>query len=113
MEAVPLTPHCKYVMLMTDGVYNSIEATFQEKASIDSSKVLMSMVNRERDRLGAQKRKFGTLSDRVVDRIRAIHVDAYRNNAAVDIRSPIAVACRKRDDMTLLIHQFEHQSSFA
>lgn len=97
---------------MTDGVYKSIEATFQEKATINSSKVLMSTVNREREQLVSQKRKFGILADRVVDRIRAIHVDAYKTHAAKDVRSPIAVSCRKRDDMTLLIHQFERQTSF-
>ena len=91
---------------MTDGVYKSIEATFEQQAHIDSSKVLMTMVNREREILQSQKRKFDVLADRVVGRIRAIHEDAYKNHAARDVRSPVAVACRKRDDMTLLIHQF-------
>lgn len=107
IEIVPLTPHCKYVMLMTDGVYKSIEATFQEKASIDPNKVLMASVNHQKDMLASQKRPFTILADRVVDRIRAIHEDAYKEHAAKDVRSPVAVACRKRDDMTLLIHQFE------
>ena len=89
---------------MTDGIYKSIEAVFEEKARIDTNKVLMNMVNHERKQLTSQKRQFGILADRVIDRIRAIHEDAYKKN---DVRSPIAVACRKRDDMTLLIHQFE------
>ena len=92
---------------MTDGIYKSIEAVFEESASIDTNKVLMNMVNHERERLTSQKRQFGILADRVIDRIRAIHEDAYKKHAAKDVRSPVAVACRKRDDMTLLIHQFE------
>ena len=87
---------------MTDGVYKSIEAVFQESASIESNKVLMSILNRERENI----RSFEVFSDRVVDRIRSIHEDTYKHHASKDIRSPIAVSCRKRDDMTLLIHQF-------
>ena len=106
VDVIPITPHCKYIILMTDGVYKSIEAPFQQKAIIDTNKVLMTTVNRERDQLVDQKRRFDVLADRVLGRIRAIHEDAYKNHAARDIRSPVAVACRKRDDMTLLIHQF-------
>ena len=107
IELAPITPHCKYIMLMTDGIYKSIEAVFEQKDSIDANKVLMSTVNREKDRLASEKRPFVVLADRVIDRIRAIHEDAYKKHAAKDVRSPVAVACRKRDDMTLLIHQFE------
>ena len=107
VETVPITPHCKYIMLMTDGVYGSIEAGFEEKARIDGNKVLMSIINREKDNLTSQKRPFDILADRVVDRIRAIHEDSYKMNATKDVRSPVAIACRKRDDMTLLVHQFE------
>jgi TAK1-binding protein 1 len=94
-------------MLMTDGVYKSIESTFAEKAGIDSNKVLMSMMNHEKDQLATRKRKFEILADRVLGRTRANHEDAYKRAAAQDVRSPIAIECRKRDDMTLLIHQFE------
>jgi hypothetical protein len=106
VDVIPLTPHCKYIILMTDGVYKSIEEPFQQKAGIDTNKVLMTTVNHESDQLVAQKRRFNVLADRVLGRIRAIHEDAYKNNAAQDVRSPVAVACRKRDDMTLLVHQF-------
>ena len=92
---------------MTDGIYNSIESIFIEKAHIDSNKVLMGMVNHEQERLSSQKRQFRILADRVVDRIRAIHEDAHKTHASKDVRSPVAVACRKRDDVTLLVHQFE------
>lgn len=92
---------------MTDGVYGSIEAGFTEKAHIDSNKVLMNIINRESQMLVSQRRPFDILADRVIDRIRSIHEDSYKTNAAKDVRSPVAVACRKRDDMTLLVHQFE------
>ena len=102
VRCVPITRDCKYLLLMTDGVYKSIEAGFEESASIDSNKVLMSMLNRKREHI----RSFEVFSDRVVDRIRSIHEDTYKHHASKDVRSPIAVSCRKRDDMTLLIHQF-------
>ena len=112
VEVAPITPHCKYIILMTDGVYKSIDSTFEQKAGIDSNKVLMNMVNHEREQLMSQKRQFEVLSDRVVGRTRANHEDAYKRHAATDVRSPVAVACRKRDDMTLLIHQFQQGTSF-
>ncbi|CAI8034552.1 hypothetical protein GBAR_LOCUS19446, partial [Geodia barretti] len=31
VEVIPITPHCKYIILMTDGVYKSIEAPFLQK----------------------------------------------------------------------------------
>lgn len=97
---------------MTDGIYKSIEATFEQKAGIDSNKVLMSMVNHEKSKITEQKRKFDILADRVIGRTRAIHEDAYKRHAEVDVRAPVAVACRKRDDMTLLIHQFQRGPQF-
>ena len=87
---------------MTDGIYKSIEAGFQQSATIDSNKVLLGMVNHERTKV----RSFEVLSDRVIDRIRTIHEDTYKTHARKDVRSPIAVSCRKRDDMTLLTHEF-------
>ena len=106
IDVIPVTPHCKYIILMTDGVYKSIESPFEQKAKIDANKVLMTMVNHEREQLVRHKRRFNVLADRVLSRIRAIHEDAYKKHATEDVRSPVAVDCRKRDDMTLLIHQF-------
>ena len=92
---------------MTDGIYKSIEAPFQQAASIDSNKVLLSMVNRERTRV----RSFEVISDRVIDRIRTVHEDTYKKHASEDVRSPVAVSCRKRDDMTLLTYEFSKFST--
>lgn len=102
IKAVPITPDCKYLLLMTDGIYKSIEAGFQQTASIDTNKVLLGMVNHEQQRV----RSFEVISDRVIDRIRTIHEDTYKKHASEDIRSPVAVSCRKRDDMTLLTYEF-------
>lgn len=107
VDVIPLTPHCKHLILMTDGVYKSIEATFEQKASIDPNKVLMSMVNHSMQGI----RSFEVISDRTLDRIRKVHEDTFTMHAKKDIRSPMAVSCRKRDDMTLLIYQFDNQTT--
>ena len=92
---------------MTDGIYKSIEATFKEKAAIDANKVLMSIINHEMKGISS----FSVISDRTIDRIRKVHENAFTEHAKKDVRSPMAVSCRKRDDMTLVIYQFDNQIS--
>ena len=86
---------------MTDGVYKSIESTFADPQSVDSNKVVFHMIQRE---LGNVHR-FEDLSSNVLERIASVNKDAYMTNARKDVRSQLAVACRKRDDMTLIVHK--------
>ena len=92
---------------MTDGIYKSLESTFAEKYSIDSNKVVLATIERAVN----SSNKFDYVADTVVDRIATIHKDCYEKNARMDARSPLAVSCRKRDDMTLLIHRFQNAKS--
>lgn len=93
----------KYLILMTDGVYKSIESTFDHQESIESNKVLASTLQTSLDR---RQGEFERVSDSVLERLCKIHRDTYENTARIDPRSPKAISCRKRDDMTLLVYKF-------
>jgi hypothetical protein len=103
MPTMTIDHTCKYLLLMTDGVYKSIESAFDHKESIDSNKVLTSTLQTS---LARHPGEFEHLSDRILERICRIHRDTYEKSAKEDPRSPRAVACRKRDDMTLVMYKF-------
>ncbi len=91
----------KYLILMTDGVYKSIGSTIKDHDTIDDNKVVLNMMDHS-----LRKGNFQTLSDTLLGRVARIHMDCYEKNAKLDPRSPLAVGCRKRDDMTMLIYKF-------
>lgn len=91
----------QYLMLMTDGVYKSLESTFDQKHAIDSNKVVLGTTERY-----VSQGKFENCADMTLSRIAQIHSDCYERHARNDPRAPLAVACRKRDDMTLLVYRF-------
>ncbi len=93
----------KYLVLMTDGVYKSIESTMEQQACIESNKVLANMLEHSLEQLHGD---FDRVSDSVLSRICKIHRDSYQRSARKDPRSSQAVSCRKRDDMTLLVYRF-------
>lgn len=94
----------KYMILMTDGVYKSIESNFDEHHSINANKVLVNMLERSLRTIHGQ---FEHLSSNLLDRIATINQDCFIKSAREDgVRSPRAVACRKRDDMTLVVYKF-------
>ena len=97
----------RYLVLMTDGIYKSIEALFENQDSIEANRVLVSTVDREL----SKSSNFTSVAERVVGRLAQIHHDTYQRKARVDVRSPIAVACEKRDDMTLLLYRFTTESA--
>ena len=99
---------CKYLILMTDGVYKSIESTFQTKESIDANKVLLGILERHIQNQGGFNERS---ADGVLAKLSKIHRDCYTNNARKDPRSDLAVSCRKRDDMTLLVYKFPDSNS--
>lgn len=98
----------QYLLLMTDGVYKSLESTFDQKHAIDPNKVVIGTLERSMNMSGG---KFDHVADSVVARIAQIHEDCYKRHAKVDTRSPLAVNCRKRDDMTLLVYRFPDSRS--
>ena len=93
----------RYLVLMTDGVYRSIEAGFPDSRVIDANRVIISMIDHA---VRSGNQRIRTVSDKVLGRIAQIHQDMYQRSAAVDVQSPVAISCRKRDDMTLVIYKF-------
>ena len=98
----PIDPSFRYLVIMSDGVYKSIESTFTDQNSINSNKVLTNMIVRGI----RQGIPVDTMADYLLLRVMQIHEDCYTNNARVDPRSPLATSCRKRDDMTLIFYKF-------
>lgn len=91
---------------MSDGVYKSIESTFADQNVIESNKVLTHMITRA----ASQEQTVDSIAVDVLLRLMQIHEDCYNKNASRDPRSPLATACRKRDDMTLIVHKFPTRS---
>lgn len=92
----------RYLLLMSDGVYKSLEAASGETSGLDSNKLLLNTLNREL----ASALSFSLVAERVLQSIAHSHHTAFQRSAAVDRASAMAVACRKRDDMTLVIYRF-------
>lgn len=104
MPTKKIDPSFKYLIVMTDGVYKSIESNFVEQHSIDANKVLVNMLDRS---LSMIRGHFERLSDNLLERIATINQDCYKKSAQEDgPRSDRAVACRKRDDMSLIVYKF-------
>ena len=88
---------------MTDGVYKSIEAVLEPQTNeeVESSKVLLVMLIRY---LQDSRGNMHNLASNILERIRRIHEDTYKRWTKQD--NPLAVQCRKRDDMTLVVYKF-------
>ena len=92
----------RYLLLMSDGVYKSIEAVLEPQTNegIESSKVLLVMLIRYLKECG----KMEELAKNILHRIHRIHEDTYKR--WTEMENPLAVRCRKRDDMTLIVYKF-------
>lgn len=97
----------RYLIVMSDGVYKSMEDTFEESRSIDANKVLIGVMQN----ILKVNPKLETVADRILERLAKIHKDTYQKAAQEDVRSPRAVTCRKRDDMTLLVYKFPYETT--
>ena len=89
---------------MTDGVYKSIERLSHppdhpQRAILSLLHIIQQIESTSRDNLG-------NVATVVLDQIKNIHEQTYMTAAQVDPRSPLAVQCRKRDDMTLVALHF-------
>ena len=98
---IKLAASHRYLLLMSDGVYKSLEAESREADGLDSNKMLLNILNHEL----ASAPPFSLVAERVLQRIAHSHHTAFQRSAAVDSASPVAVACRKRDDMTLIVYR--------
>ena len=88
----------EYILLMTDGVYKTIESLTDPPTTDPNPKLLQLIKEAENKQLPLKD-----IATVVLDRIRLSHEEVYYNNGVDDPRSTLAVQCRKRDDMTLLV----------
>ena len=84
---------------MSDGVYKGIEAQFDNVASIESNKIVAAMVEHCMKNCDV----FSKTAQDTLDRLVRVHRDKFFKSAH---GSPRALACCKRDDMTLLVYRF-------
>ena len=96
-----------YLMLMSDGVYKSIEAAVEGAQTIAANLVLANMVHGCAQIPGVE---FSSIAQTTLDQVAHLHEEAFQRSAKEDVRSPKAVACRKRDDMTLVVYRFPDSS---
>ena len=88
----------EYILLMTDGVYKTIESLTDPPTTDPNPKLLQLIKEAENKQLPLKD-----IAAVVLDRIKLLHEEVYYNNGVDDPRSTLAVQCRKRDDMTLLV----------
>lgn len=101
---IPLEENCRFLMLMSDGVYKSLESATRTD-QVNKSLAEMAV---------AEFRNQSTLTSvaqGVVDRIARIHHDVFMSdNLSREIDSPRAgCTTGRRDDMTLLIRNFNFE----
>ena len=104
VTSVEIDPSFKYLILMTDGVYKTLEAVAGQDGG-NGNDLIADMIDKHINEHG-----FGeNMSKHILDNIRQTQYDLYQTSAHEDRRSDVAVANRKRDDMTLVICQFQFE----
>ena len=86
---------------MSDGVYKTLESLTDPPSSDVYPKLLELIQEAEK------KADLKDIASKVLKDIKTLHEEAYYNSAMTDPRSTVAVNCRKRDDMTLIILNFK------
>ncbi|XP_067936727.1 TGF-beta-activated kinase 1 and MAP3K7-binding protein 1-like [Watersipora subatra] len=98
-EPICIDSTCNFLLLMTDGVYRSlVDATDTTHVNADIAGMVASEFTRQSTLNG--------VSQAVIDRITRKHHDAY---ALAQPGDPIQAKCSLRDDMTLLIVNFNYR----
>ena len=95
----------KYLILMSDGVYKTVmllqTAAGHDGKARNENEMVAYLVDNCVKEGGIQK-----AASNVLKQIRQDQYHLYQKSARKDARSPAAVANRKRDDMTLVVYQF-------
>ena len=91
----------KYLILMSDGVYKGIESL---KYPLDADKARGTFCLMLKAAVKNHPRDFQKVAGDILEKITAAHEHTYYES---NPPSPLAVQCRKRDDMTLVVYQFK------
>ena len=98
-EAIDIDGSCNFLLLMSDGVYRSlIDATDTEHVNAEIAGYVATEFSRQSTLNG--------VSQAVIEKIARLHHDAYALSEPSD---PKHARCAIRDDMTLLIRNFNYK----
>ena len=100
VTSIEINPSFKYLILMSDGVYKTLEAVGQHDSGNDKIAQMVS------DRI--TKHGINNAALNILENICQMQYDLFQRSAHEDPRSELAVANRKRDDMTLVIYRFDN-----
>ena len=98
IQIVDIAPEMRYLMVMSDGVYKSIEAAVDEAQTIGVNQVLANMVHACSETPGVV---FSSIAQTVLEKVAHLHEEAYQRS-----REGILPHIEVREDMTLAICKF-------
>ena len=88
---------------MSGGVYKTLEAIDGGDSKKSGNELLVEKIDKHVTKKGWND----GIAINVLKEIRQIHHDLFQILASEDVCSPMAIANRKRDDMTLMIYKFD------
>ena len=92
---------------MSDGVYKTLEAMDGGDTNKTGNELIVGMIDEHIAKHGWND----TVAISILQEIRQRQHDLYQICASEDVHSPMAVANRKRDDMTLVIYKFKFDTA--
>jgi len=92
----------KYLILMSDGVYKTLKAASGDLTT-DGNQLIISLIDQQ---VKKQNGYSSNIAANVLKRIRQVQYDLFQRLSREDPHSELAIANRKRDDMTLVIYKF-------
>ena len=100
IQTVDITPEIRYLLVMSDGVYKSIEAAVDEAQTIGANQVLANMVHACFETPGVT---FNSLAQTVLDKVARLHEEAFQRGSGENLT--------EREDMTLAVCKFNFKVS--
>ena len=97
---VDITHEIRYLMVMSDGVYKSIEAAVDEAQTIGANQVLANIVHASAQTPGVE---FSSIAQSTLDQVAHLHEEAFQRSANDNLK--------RRDDMTLALCKFCFKAS--
>ena len=92
----------KYIIVMSGGVYKTLEAIDGSDTKKSGNTLIVDMVNKHITKKGWND----AIAVNILQEICQTHCNLYQISASKDAHSLMAVANNKRDDMTLVICNF-------
>ena len=87
---------------MSDGVYKTLEAIDCGDTKKSGNEIIVDMIEQH-----VTKKRWNKVAITILEEIHETQYTLFQISASEDIRSPMAIANKKRDDMTLVIYKFD------